>query len=645
MSLLSNKQFDWTNDILMELLSELIKAYKDPREAQFIVEMTGIAEGTYPKGINDMRQQWRENLKVLAKQGKLRTLVEKILKDPTVSSYHSFFARILEIDDEERNEEQTVDNSRNRGKGKDKGGESTIFDDTQDITDPTFLAIPKPDTGMENQAVIFSQLATSSRSDSLSEMISVDLGMLLGVNRGSYAAMISGLGSGKQLFHSLVAIERTLLDTQIKMFSEIVLPVRWWVYVEMRKKPTGPRSFKDLQECAIEHDVRVSYLIENGLPVNHTIGIFVRFDEGASYLQTWCDALSELIPGVDIGVILYSNNWGNMPDPKIELPICRLQRAELLGANEAHLMPLTVIEKLKSTAGDFNKLVSLSLGRSNSTNINQFSQILEVADLSESIEYDQAINCCRVVAYVDTLDDCEAIVQELLELVRLYSSEYLSNLIFALATSSHANVRSMGLKFALSPESDMFLLRAWVSGTGFDPDQWPDKSTIRKIIKSLGGSTGLQNLQLALLHEYWPLHQSVNLQPILEILPPLPSSMQQFDLYKAAKSEISITEIFRKYDGRKFQYGLMSGINRIIDLKDLVRFLHPQYHGDSARRLALSLVPSHDTLSELIQQPLEVRFLFGLCTSQEWNTQIMKDPAWHNRVINSRGNFPLLYKE
>jgi S1-C subfamily serine protease len=85
---------DWTRPELSELRDVFVLAYARPRAAEQLAEAADIVPGTFPL-YNDMRMTWRELIRVMGNQGKLRALVQKAASDPAAAAYAPRFREML----------------------------------------------------------------------------------------------------------------------------------------------------------------------------------------------------------------------------------------------------------------------------------------------------------------------------------------------------------------------------------------------------------------------------------------------------------------------------------------------------------------------------------------------------------------------
>jgi hypothetical protein len=128
MSLLSNRPLDWTNQTLNDLRDQLVLLYNDPISAAHVVDQAGIAQGYFPYGPGNMRQKWKEILDILAKQGKLRRLVELVSLEPVAEPYYAFFSKVLQQDDEERAREAAAGDRTTQDRPQERSGEAGFAD-------------------------------------------------------------------------------------------------------------------------------------------------------------------------------------------------------------------------------------------------------------------------------------------------------------------------------------------------------------------------------------------------------------------------------------------------------------------------------------------------------------------------------------
>jgi V8-like Glu-specific endopeptidase len=94
MSFLDQPGVDWTRPESTELRDLFVLAYPWRDSAVDLANSAGIAPGTFPIHDN-MRTTWTKLMEVMARQGKLRTMVEKAAEDPTIVGYQVRFQNML----------------------------------------------------------------------------------------------------------------------------------------------------------------------------------------------------------------------------------------------------------------------------------------------------------------------------------------------------------------------------------------------------------------------------------------------------------------------------------------------------------------------------------------------------------------------
>lgn len=94
MSYLDQHPLDWTRPEVSQLRDLFVLAYRRLASAEEIAESAGIVPGTFPIHSN-MRITWTELTKVMALQGKLRTMVQAAANDLT-TRYQQRFQDMLE---------------------------------------------------------------------------------------------------------------------------------------------------------------------------------------------------------------------------------------------------------------------------------------------------------------------------------------------------------------------------------------------------------------------------------------------------------------------------------------------------------------------------------------------------------------------
>jgi hypothetical protein len=86
------------NPNIKKLRDTLVGAYASPAKAEEIVNLSGLAPGSFPTGLPNTILIWTKLIEELASQGKLRTLVEMARDDGRVSGFKEVFVEILSRD-------------------------------------------------------------------------------------------------------------------------------------------------------------------------------------------------------------------------------------------------------------------------------------------------------------------------------------------------------------------------------------------------------------------------------------------------------------------------------------------------------------------------------------------------------------------
>jgi S1-C subfamily serine protease len=92
---LDQHPLDFTRPEVPQLRDLFVLAYRRLPAAEELADKAGIVPGMFPLHDN-MRTTWTELIKVMALQGKLRTMVEKAAEDPTIATYQQRFQDMLE---------------------------------------------------------------------------------------------------------------------------------------------------------------------------------------------------------------------------------------------------------------------------------------------------------------------------------------------------------------------------------------------------------------------------------------------------------------------------------------------------------------------------------------------------------------------
>lgn len=98
MALLSDPHPDLNNPALKLLLAVLISVYDTPIRARQIAQDAGLALGTFPVNVSNMREAWTALLGEMGKQNILRKLVELTAQDAAASAYHEVLRGVLQQD-------------------------------------------------------------------------------------------------------------------------------------------------------------------------------------------------------------------------------------------------------------------------------------------------------------------------------------------------------------------------------------------------------------------------------------------------------------------------------------------------------------------------------------------------------------------
>lgn len=94
MSYLDQNPLDFTRSEVTHLRDLFVLAYRRREAAEELADYAGIEPGTFPL-YDNMRTIFTELIKVMALQGKLRSMVEKAAHDPTISKYQPQFLEML----------------------------------------------------------------------------------------------------------------------------------------------------------------------------------------------------------------------------------------------------------------------------------------------------------------------------------------------------------------------------------------------------------------------------------------------------------------------------------------------------------------------------------------------------------------------
>lgn len=95
MNFLDEVPQDWAaRPELSELRDLFVLAYARPRAAEQLAEAAGIMPGTFPL-YDNMRITWRELIREMGNQGKLRALVQKAASDPVAAAYAPRFREMF----------------------------------------------------------------------------------------------------------------------------------------------------------------------------------------------------------------------------------------------------------------------------------------------------------------------------------------------------------------------------------------------------------------------------------------------------------------------------------------------------------------------------------------------------------------------
>ncbi len=84
--LLDEAPFPWSHARALELRNLLMDAYPDIRDIEFLAKCASISVTAWQRGSPE--QAWNHLLELAAGQGKLRSLVERVLADAATTAYH-----------------------------------------------------------------------------------------------------------------------------------------------------------------------------------------------------------------------------------------------------------------------------------------------------------------------------------------------------------------------------------------------------------------------------------------------------------------------------------------------------------------------------------------------------------------------------
>ena len=94
MSILDQPSVDWTCPKATELRDLFVSAYLWEDSAVDLANSAGIVPGTFQLHVN-MRTTWTRLIEVMARQGKLRAMVEKAADDATIAGFEIRFQEML----------------------------------------------------------------------------------------------------------------------------------------------------------------------------------------------------------------------------------------------------------------------------------------------------------------------------------------------------------------------------------------------------------------------------------------------------------------------------------------------------------------------------------------------------------------------
>lgn len=97
MSFLDEASQDWSRPELPTLRDLFVLAYRRLSAVEQLADEAGIVPGTFPIAGN-LRSTWTQLIKVMGRQDRLRTLVEKAVNDASAAAYSQRFREMLEDD-------------------------------------------------------------------------------------------------------------------------------------------------------------------------------------------------------------------------------------------------------------------------------------------------------------------------------------------------------------------------------------------------------------------------------------------------------------------------------------------------------------------------------------------------------------------
>ncbi|MEM7533228.1 MAG: trypsin-like peptidase domain-containing protein [Chloroflexota bacterium] len=94
MNFIDEHPLNFSRPEVIQLRDLFVSSYRRLRAAEQLADDAGIVAGTFPYR-DDMRTTWTDLMNVMSLQGKLRTMIERAVQDPTTTRYHEQFRGFL----------------------------------------------------------------------------------------------------------------------------------------------------------------------------------------------------------------------------------------------------------------------------------------------------------------------------------------------------------------------------------------------------------------------------------------------------------------------------------------------------------------------------------------------------------------------
>jgi hypothetical protein len=448
--------------------------------------------------------------------------------------------------------------------------------------------------------------------DTLIKLQPLDLGMIWGLNRGSFIGILAGWESDN-IYQYLTYTEKILRNAQEQLTSTLSLPQRNWQILTFGDNP-------------------------NQISKNQTIGVIINVEQGKidslDTIQNWCRSLINYISSdQQMAIIFHVITQGiresrqearkiymALEQSDISLPINLLTldycprsmiASQTLTKSEHFFEPRSsrgihfcswikkAVEGKVVSSREIQKRYPLLIAAYRSIYQDDFGDNQEI--ISSTLE---------VVSDLDSLVPAygHEIYAQFLELIATYLPQKLYHLIGSYATSSREEAHRCALIFSNKHRSDT-LFDAWLKGIELNLDLVPKR---RDLIADPETGSFVEGLVLALLRSYKRGISGVE-EVLDKMRPNLTRSLKSVsDFYLTDTTE---EEFLRDNTNKEFLLAIRAGTY----FKLLHRFVK-ELTLDSTDLwwLLLANRPNINLVKVLLQQEIKKRVVCGLCSPEEW---------------------------